>query len=303
MAGYNIDTLQIEIEATSSDAADKIQRLACALDTLKAKTSSGAGLGKLSSTLRSVKTDYSSLSGEVKKAAEIFASLPVSAQKASNATARVSSAMNALRGVKAAVSVDEARTALEKFTASASSAKSSASAMNAVKNAFASLPPEIQKVLNAQAKLESSNTRVSKSYGVLGTGISSITAKFGIYYTVFKRMANIMADWVTESNDYVENLNLFTVAMGDAAESAKEYAETVQEALGIDASEWMRNQGLFKQITSGFGVANDAANTMSQNLTQLGYDISSFYNISVEEAMEKLQSGIAGEIEPLNLAA
>ena len=43
----------------------------------------------------------------------------------------------------------------------------------------------------------------------------------------------------------------------------------------------------------------EKANLMSKNLTQLGYDISSFYNISIEEAMEKLQSGIAGEIEPL----
>ena len=38
---------------------------------------------------------------------------------------------------------------------------------------------------------------------------------------------------------------------------------------------------------------------MSQNLTQLGYDISSFFNISIEDAMQKLQSGISGELEPL----
>lgn len=299
MATYDIDTLQIEIEATSSDAADKIRRLADALDTLKTKVGGGERLGKLSSTLRSVKTDYSSLSGEVKKAAEIFASLPASAQKASNATARVSSAMNALKGVKAASSVDEARVALKKFIESASGAKSSASVMELVKNAFASLPPEIQKVLNAQAKLESSNTQVSKSYGVLGTGISAVTAKIGALYVALKRAGTIIAGWISESNAYVENLNLFTVAMGDAADEAKRYAEEVQAALGIDPSEWMRNQGMFKQITTGFGVTGDAANTMSKNLTQLGYDISSFYNISIEDAMQKLQSGIAGEIEPL----
>jgi hypothetical protein len=38
---------------------------------------------------------------------------------------------------------------------------------------------------------------------------------------------------------------------------------------------------------------------MSKQLTQLGYDISSFRNIGVEEAMTKLRSGIAGELEPL----
>ena len=38
---------------------------------------------------------------------------------------------------------------------------------------------------------------------------------------------------------------------------------------------------------------------MSQNLTQLGYDLSSYANIPIEEAMLKLQSGISGELEPL----
>lgn len=132
-----------------------------------------------------------------------------------------------------------------------------------------------------------------------GSGAAGAALKFGVLYATLKRVGNTMAGWIQESNDYVENLNLFTVAMGDAAEEAKLYAEEVQNALGIDPSEWMRNQGMFKQITTGFGVAGEKANLMSKNLTQLGYDISSFYNISIEEAMNKLQSGIAGELEPL----
>ncbi len=101
------------------------------------------------------------------------------------------------------------------------------------------------------------------------------------------------------STAYVEKLKSIYCSNGDAADSALEYAETVKEAVGIDPSEWIRNQGVFKQITGGFGVIEEKANLMSKNLTQLGYDISSFYNISIEDAMQKLQSGIAGEIEPL----
>jgi hypothetical protein len=87
--------------------------------------------------------------------------------------------------------------------------------------------------------------------------------------------------------------------MGGYADSAKQYAEEVSELMGIDPSDWMRNQGVFMTLASGFGVAGDRAATMSQQLTQLGYDISSFYNTSVEDAMTKLQSGISGELEPL----
>lgn len=303
MPGYNIDTLQIEIEATSSDAADKVERLANALETLKTKAKGGAGLTTVKNQLNALADAAKAVngsnldSGKLKELTSAISGL-ANIQKASGLNSTLNS-LKKIPQITKALSSQE----LQKFGVQIKLVTKYisplAAEMEKVSNGFSALPTKIQRIITQNEKLTTSNGKAATSYGVLGTGISSVTAKFGIYYATFKRIANVMADWVTESNDYVENLNLFTVAMGDAAESAKEYAETVQEALGIDASEWMRNQGLFKQITSGFGVANDAANTMSQNLTQLGYDISSFYNISVEEAMEKLQSGIAGEIEPL----
>lgn len=141
--------------------------------------------------------------------------------------------------------------------------------------------------------------KAEKKLRSVGGGATYAAIKFGVLYAALKKIGSTIGDWIQESNNYVENLNLFTVAMGDSATEAKAYAEEVQAALGIDPSEWMRNQGMFKQIATGFGVASENANLMSKNLTQLGYDISSFYNISIEEAMNKLQSGVAGELEPL----
>lgn len=122
---------------------------------------------------------------------------------------------------------------------------------------------------------------------------------FGAVIAVAKKLSQMFGDWIEQSNEYVENLNLFSVAMGKAADEALNFAEKVNDAMGIDTSQWIRNQGTFKSIASGFGMVEDKANLMSQNLTQLGYDLSSFYNIKVEDAMLKLQSGIAGELEPL----
>lgn len=114
-----------------------------------------------------------------------------------------------------------------------------------------------------------------------------------------KMVANQFANLIHLSNQYQEDLNLFTASLGEYAEEAKQYAQTVSEALGIDPSVWLRNQGVFQTLITGFGVVNDRAYTMSKNLTQLGYDLSSYFNITVEDAMQKLQSGIAGELEPL----
>jgi hypothetical protein len=117
------------------------------------------------------------------------------------------------------------------------------------------------------------------------------------------RLGRGIADLITKSSEYTENMNLFNVAMGEYAEEAAKYTQTVSDIMGIDPSEWMRSQGVFMTLATGFGVVGDRAYLMSKNLTQLGYDIASFYNISVEESMQKLKSGFAGELEPLALAA
>lgn len=151
---------------------------------------------------------------------------------------------------------------------------------------------EMDKVSKSSTSLSSSNTKSATSFVNLGAKITAASL-------TLKKAGKIISSWIKESNDYVENVNLFTVAMGEYAESAKEYAEEVSEVMGIDPSDWMRNQGVFMTLATGFGAATDRAAIMSQQLTQLGYDLSSFFNLSVKDSMTKLQSGLAGELEPL----
>lgn len=164
--------------------------------------------------------------------------------------------------------------------------------MQKVANGFSAFPAKIQKLLNATNQIPKANSRAGTSY-------VNLAAKIAMAYTAVKRVASVIASWINKSNEYIENLNLFTVAMGDYATEAQKYAEMVGELMGIDPGEWMRNQGVFMTLATGFGVVNDRAYTMSKNLTQLGYDLSSFFNITFEDAMQKLQSGISGELEPL----
>lgn len=151
---------------------------------------------------------------------------------------------------------------------------------------------DIRKVTDATNKASESGNKASASFADLYLKVR--TAARG-----FRAVGEAIFSAIQKSSDYVENVNLFTVAMGEYANEAKEYADTVSEAMGIDPSDWMRNQGVFMTLATGFGVAGDRAATMSKNLTQLGYDLSSFYNISVEDAMQKIKSGFAGELEPL----
>ncbi|MEG1683712.1 MAG: hypothetical protein RR295_07770 [Oscillospiraceae bacterium] len=174
-----------------------------------------------------------------------------------------------------------------------------ANEMQKVSAGFAAFPIRIQKIIAGNTGLAASNQAAGNSFNFLGAGIGRGAFRLGAFYLALRRTADILSDFVAKSNDYVENLNLFTVAMGDGADEALRYAKTVQDAMGIDMSGFIRNQGMFKQIVTGFGVVEEKANTMSKGLVQIGYDISSFYNRPIEESMQKVQSGIAGELEPL----
>ena len=148
-------------------------------------------------------------------------------------------------------------------------------------------------------KVTDETNKLSKATNKSGNSFLQTYAKLKSSYNVIKQGVSLIGSSIRKSADYVENVNLFTVAMGEYAEEAREYAETVGEVMGIDPGEWMRNQGTFMTLATGFGVTGERANMMSQNLTQLGYDLSSFFNLPYEDAMQKLQSGLAGELEPL----
>lgn len=171
--------------------------------------------------------------------------------------------------------------------------------LNVVGQAFNALPNNINKVTQNVEKANTATNSFNKKGSFLKTLFSDIRVRALAAAYAIKKFGQFAFDALNESNQFVENLNLFNVAMGDSAEEAYNYAEKVKELLGIDPSEFIRNWGIFKQITTGFGVVNEKADIMSKNLTQIGYDIASFFNTDIDEAMQKVQSGISGELEPL----
>ena len=155
------------------------------------------------------------------------------------------------------------------------------------------------KAANATDKYNQSTNKATKSSKSFTDALAQKISKFHTLYGAFKSAAQTMGSWFNESNEYIETLNLFNVTMGDGADAAYEYAESVQKLIGIDIKDWMQYQGIFKNLTAGFGVASKDANVMSQNLTQLSYDMASFFNTDVETAFDKLSSAMSGQVKGL----
>lgn len=185
----------------------------------------------------------------------------------------------------------------QQMTALAAAMKPFADEMQKVSNGFSAFPSKIQKLITSTEKYNASARKATSTTGKFTSGLKALNV--AAVAITFRKIGHFIAQAVTESNKYQEDLNLFTVALGQYAAEAQTYAEKVSDVMGIDPAQWLRNQGVFNTLLTGFGDTAERAQLMSQNLTQLGYDLSSFVNVPIEDAMQKLQAGISGELEPL----
>lgn len=287
-----VRNLDSALKSMDSSGANKIDKLASSLDKLR-----GLGSLKISSSignqLQNIGSAAASLIGVDFSAME---KLGTALQPLNNLNASgLKSTINALNKLpKLADILDNMD--MTKFTSQIQQLSTAlaplTNQLNAVTAAFSRLPTNIQRAITATNRISQENNKATNSY-------MNLYAKIKMAMGVVRNGARVIASWITQSNQYIEDVNLFTASMGKYTEEAQNYAKAVSDALGIDPGEFMRNQGVFNTIISGFGVASDKAYLMSKNLTQLGYDISSFFNITFEDAMQKLQSGISGELEPL----
>lgn len=154
----------------------------------------------------------------------------------------------------------------------------------------------IDKVGSALEKINKSNSGNSSSFEKVNNVIKKIDRSLS---SALNKISKYAGQAFKENNDYVEAVNLFTVTMGKGTKSAQQYANTLQELMGIDSKEWMSYQGSLNQMLVGFGTTEKEANNMSQQLTQIAYDLSSVWNVDVSEAFHKIQSGMSGQVKGL----
>lgn len=165
--------------------------------------------------------------------------------------------------------------------------------------AFSNLPWHIKKATTQMESYSRSASKASKTSGSLMSRLGKSVASFRTITFVIQGVVGALTSVFEESSRYVENLNLFNVAMGETTQSALDFANKVQGAMGIDTSEWMSFQGRLNNLITGFDVASDKAQIMSQNLTQLAYDYSSLMNVDPSESFDKINSAMSGQIKGL----
>lgn len=147
-----------------------------------------------------------------------------------------------------------------------------------------------QKLANSISKAKDKQSLFNK--------VLNLSKYVALGYTL-KNITTSLLGLIQGSADYIENMNLFTVVMGESKDKAEEFLNTMHNVLGLDTSKLMQYMGTFKGMANNMGIAEEQAYTMSEGLTKLTYDLASFYNTSIDQAFTSLSSAITGQTKSI----
>ena len=299
-----IDQVSIEIGANSQSASSGLNALSQSIERLQTRLNYGLkSLGRFNSGIINLKKSLSNINFDSKSFQNLQENLD-EFKGLSNA-GNLKSILDQLKEIPNISkkldnkSVSEFTNKIKQLTEALSPL---AKEMVQVSTAFSALPSNINKVNTVLSKTQKTVKSATNNGGFIDNLFGGKYGKIiniGLLTAVIQQLGSTIGSFVNKSNDYIENMNLFNVSMGEAADKAREFIDEYTNVLGVDPSNTMRYMGMFNTLIEGFGLSSDAAYTMSQNLTQLSYDMSSFLNIPIDDAMQKLKSGISGEIEPM----
>lgn len=335
-----IDTIQVEIQSSSTNAAKGIQELSTALAGLKAN-------GKITTAVNNL--------NNLRKALHSFGNVPSNASK-------VLSLASSLEKLKSVGSVANIGNSLTKLATSIKSLNTvsidkskvdgiadSLSALSAVKaggintmmngllkigkvtkelnddaiNAFADrvekltekLSPLSEKMTSIQAGLRGINSAARSAGGGIndmGNEVDGASVNFASFiYIVQEAVQWLQAaiqkfrEFMAEAIEWDGISARFGRGFGSQAQETYEWIQRLNEEMGINIQQFMKYSSVYATMLTGFGVANEDATKMALGYTELTYDIWAGYNDiykTFDEAAEAVKSAIAGEVEPVRRA-
>jgi hypothetical protein len=139
-------------------------------------------------------------------------------------------------------------------------------------------------------RTEDKLNKISASLTSFGTGL---IAGGAVAIAGLKTLAD-------SASAYGEQVSAATVTFGEqGAAQLEKFAEAAADTANISKTEATKAANGFATFARQAGLSGTAAVNFSTDLVQLAGDISSFRDISVADALAALQSGLAGEGEPI----
>lgn len=155
-------------------------------------------------------------------------------------------------------------------------------------------------------KTSTASNNAAKSTEKLNKKFSQTLSLNRIYflYNYTKRLASGIADIIQTRIDYQETLNKFQNSMGNMYGDAVKFQNKITEAYSLSSKSLLDYQANFNNMLKGLGQIDETVSySLSEKLTEMGVDIASLYNTSIESAMTKLQAALAQQTRPIRSVA
>ena len=136
----------------------------------------------------------------------------------------------------------------------------------------------------------------SKFGGVMkGAGVAAALGGAGIAFGLGK----IAVDGIQKASSLNETMSKVGVVFGQSAGEVNKYADEMSKKFGITRQTSLDAAASLGLVAKASGLGQKAAADLSTKFVTLAGDMSSFYDVPVNEALDAIKSGLVGEAEPL----
>lgn len=138
-------------------------------------------------------------------------------------------------------------------------------------------------------------SRASKSSKSLAHYIGKLYASYWMLFRLFNKLGKS----ITYASDLTEVQNVVNKTFGDYRKGLEDFVQTSIQDYGISELTAKQIASRFQAMGTAMGVTQKAMSGVSLELTKLSADMASFYNLSVEDVAQDLESIFTGQTKPL----
>lgn len=337
-----IDSIQIEIQASSQDAAKDIDKLSASLKTLEksskltqtmanlqnlktqmegiAATQHGANkINALAGALKNLKS-VGSFKSVVTNLSTLVTSLNGLSQIDTGSTGNKVKAivdalapLSAIKGggfgtmVNSLRRLGEVTKGLDDATikAFADRVKQLTTALEPLSDQMTTIKQGLSGVNTAMKQTGQSAGQLGKEVNATALNLHNMISVMQSYIQAIRGAAQAMAGIIDQAIQWDGIAARFGRGFGAQAQETYEWIQRLNDEMGINVQQFMQYSSVYATMLTGFGVAHEDATKMALGYTELTYDIWAGYNDiyrTYDEAAEAVKSAIAGEVEPVRRA-
>jgi hypothetical protein len=140
---------------------------------------------------------------------------------------------------------------------------------------------------SSHAKLEQFASKANSLLAAVGIGMGGAA------------IAKFLSDAAEKGSNLGETMSKTKEVFGAATSTVTQMADDMAKQFGAVKTTTLDAAAMFGLVAQGAGLAEQASAKLSTKLVRLADDASSFFNVPLDVALEKIRSGLVGEAEPL----